>query len=380
MISTAYLRGAIPNAIARARALVAITQESPALELRDLQRVCTDKLNKDIFRLAQAARLLDEKPSNSASVGRMYQATVQSIDNIERLGVFALKNESEEDIELNRLLHQICVEIGYPLIPPTISHTSQRYFEISPPFNLLRVPLIEGRFLLQLADLYHELCHPLLSPSGITNPKLNALAETFLKLKNDRGREFDEARVRGERRRAGPDHAHRYSLWRKCWIETWVEEFVCDAFGAFCAGPAYGWTHYHLCFRTSQRVFTVPVATPPSHPDDEARMAVILHVLKLRGFEPEAEAISRAWREFAIDPPQRQRAAFDLCYPAETLEMIARSAIEAFDACGLIGLALEDQPLVGGKIQDAWSIFWGAREDYETWEADARQTILTSVS
>ncbi|KCZ52629.1 hypothetical protein [Hyphomonas pacifica] len=380
MISATYLRGAIAHTIARARALVEIAQQSPALELRDLQRTCTTQLNEAVFNLAEAARLLDEKPEAAASVGRIYQTVTESIDRTETLGVFALKNQSDEDIDLNRLLNSICQEISFPLIPPTVSHTSQSYFEISPAFNLLRVPLIEGRFLLQLADLYHELCHPLLSPIGITNPKLDPLAQAFLSLKTARGRELDQARLRGDRRRAGPDHTHRYALWRRCWIETWMEEFICDAFGAFCAGPAYGWTHLHLCYRKSKPRFTVPIATLPSHPDDEARMSVILYVLKRRGFDPEADAIARAWTTFGSAPTAQQRAAFELCYPPDRLDAIAEAAIDAFGACGISGLPEQDQPLVGAAIQDAWSMFWNRPHEYDVWETKARAELQSNLS
>lgn len=380
MISAAYLRGAISHAIARSRALVEITQSSFALELRDLQRVCTSILNDAIFRLVAALARLEEQPDAVAAIGRIYQSTIETIDAAERFGVFALKNRSDEDIELNRVLYRICLEIGYPILPPTVSHTSQLYFDISPSFNLLRVPLIEGRFLLQLPDLYHELCHPLLESPGITNPKLDPLSTAFLKLKNDRGRALDQARLRGERRRAGPDLAFRYALWRRCWIESWMKEFVCDAFGAFCAGPAYGWTHYHLCYRTGQSVFAVPQATLVSHPDNHARMSVILHVLKNRGFKLEMEALGRAWDEFASSQSRTKSSAFDLCYPPDCLKEIASASTEAFKACGLIGLPIDDQPLVGRALQDAWAMFWSANDDYEAWETDARGMLRTALS
>lgn len=380
MISAAYLRGAIGHAISRARALIEISQDSSALELRDLQRVCTDQLNAVLFRLVQAQNDLEKGPETAETVGRVYQAMVKKIDDAERLGVFALKNQSPDDIELNRLLDAICLETGYPLIPPTVSHTSQEYFEISPAFNLLRVPLIEGRYFLQLADLYHELCHPLLSPSGITNPKVDPLSQTFLKLKNDRARALDQARIKGERRRAGPDLTYRYALWRRCWIETWTEEFLCDAFGAYCAGPAYGWTHYHLCFRKNPPLYHVPEAAPTSHPDDVARMSVILAVLRQRGFEIEAETISRAWTDYAANTAFKKSTAFDLCYPPDTLNALAQMSIEAFEACGIVGLPTDNPPKIAGMLQDAWHMFWNLAESYETWESNARQSLFAQLA
>ena len=141
MITAAYLRNAIGHAIKRARDLIEIAQSGGGLELRALQTKCADELNASIILLAQALKSLEMSPQNVEAVARTYQAATKRIFDIERLGVFALKNTSADDAGLNRLLNAVCQEIRYPLVTPTVSHTSQDYFEISPSFGLLRVPL-----------------------------------------------------------------------------------------------------------------------------------------------------------------------------------------------------------------------------------------------
>lgn len=379
VITSAYLQSAIGHAIKRARDLIEIAQSGNSIELRGLQEKCSEELNDVILKLASALQALEESPDKVKTVARIYQVMAKRISDVENFGVFSLKNTSQDDMELNRLLNAICGEIRYPLVPPTVSHTSQDYFEIAPKFNLMRIPLIEGRYLIQLADLYHELCHPLLARDGIINPRLNPLSAAFASIKNKRGQELDRALLRGDRRRGSSSMVNRYALWRKCWVETWCEEFFCDAFGAFCAGPAYGWTNYHLCFRTGAALYQVPEQIPRSHPADDARMSVILSVLKETGHAAEASAIQKAWEDYAISKGFTKPDTFDLCYPHAALAELARTARDAFAECGVAGFSQSQPGAVAGALQDAWHMFWNQNTNYEEWESAARETLLKTV-
>lgn len=375
MITEAYVRGAISHAITRARDLIAIAQEGNALELRGLQEICAKELNEAILGLARALRALDEGSDRITSAIRVYQAMSKRISDVERFGVFSLKNQSQEDKDLNRVLNAICLEINYPLVPPTVSHTSQKYFEIAPFFNLMRVPLIEGRYLTQLPDLYHELCHSLLSVNGLTNPKLDTISGAFKQIKNRRGKELNRALLDTDRRRGPRESIYRKALWRKCWIETWCEELFCDAFAAFCAGPAYGWTNYHLCFRTNAKIFHVPTDFALDHPADHARMLVILTVLRETGHGPEADAIQRAWAEYAENKGLEKPDTFDLCYPSAFLSEIATSVKTALEESYIIGHTVDSPGKIPSLLQDAWHVFWSQNADYEAWECRARQQL-----
>lgn len=380
MMLNTYLVGAVEDAIARARQLVEIAQDCKVKEMNSLRQICVSQLKDAIFKLVGVARALSDHPSNLGAATRVFQAMVAEIDEVERVGCFALKNPSDEDVELNRVLTAICGEIGYPLLEPTVSHTSQGYFEISTKFNLLRVPLIEGRFFLHLPDLYHELCHPMLAPDALTTPKLDPLRQAFLKQKISRGKALDEAILRGERRRSVEELGHRYGIWRRCWMEAWMEEFFCDAFGAFTAGPSYGWSHLHLCVRRDLPLYDVPHAHLSSHPANHARMFLILTVLELRSFAPEAEAITRAWAAYAERVSDAKPQTYDLCYPPETLKRIAEDAVSGFQACGLQGLPSHGQPLIGGVLQDAWQSFWTPTTDYGEWEVAEKEKLQASLT
>jgi hypothetical protein len=162
-------------------------------------------------------------------------------------------------------------------------------------------------------------------------------------------------------------------------VETWCEEFFCDAFGAFCAGPAYGWTNYHLCFRTDAALYQVPEQIPRSHPADDARMSVILAVLRQGGHTPEASAIEKAWVDYAISKGFTKPDTYDLCYPNAALVELASTARASFEACGLAGFSQGQPEAVAGTLQDAWHMFWNQTTDYEEWETAARETLLKTV-
>ncbi len=253
VIVAAYLRGAIAHAIKRARDLIEIAQAGGQLEFRALQSKCTDELNEAIISLAQALQSLEAAPEKINIIARIYQAKVQQISNVERVGVFALKNASNDDVELNKVLTAICREIRYPLLTPTVSHTSQDYFEISPLFSLLRVPLLEGRYFLHLSDLYHELCHPLLALHGSTNPRLDALSEAFRLIKNERGVALDRAAVRVERRRGS-------RIWHIAMLYGGVAGSKHGARNFFATRSA----HSALVRRSAGRTFTFASIAPAS--------------------------------------------------------------------------------------------------------------------
>lgn len=353
--------------------MVEEAQACRAVEFRGLQALCESKLEESMLLLVKAQSALADPSRSLKTALRTYRSEVLELKDLERYGVFALKNADREDSQLSNLLHQICGEINYPLSTPVVSHTSQDDFEIVPDYKLLRVPLLEGRFLLRLPDLYHELCHPLMRPLASANSRVKPLSDAFLHLRSERDKELNKLATKNRRRTEGSRFfAARDALWYKCWIETWLEEFICDAFGAYCAGPAYGWCHYSLRFRNPKPFRKAPEHSLSTHPDDHARMLLILAILRTRGFAPEASAIERAWNEIDTKSDERQQAMFDLCYPAHVLEQIADISIQAFSDAEINGLNPDNQPKVVGLLQDAWSYFWTNGEDsFEAWESAA---------
>jgi hypothetical protein len=154
---------------------------------------------------------------------------------------------------------------------------SQDYFHIYPEFNLLCLPLIESRFLLHLPDVYHELCHPL--HRNLDLPTLEAYQNAFKRSLFEKVEHFENEIVAAERLRNQEAHVFQLQLWRTCWVKYWMEEFFCDLFGVLTAGPAYAWSHYHLCVKRGGDPFQTPLMFESTHPADDARMRAMLEML-----------------------------------------------------------------------------------------------------
>ena len=134
---------------------------------------------------------------------------------------------------------------------------SQQYFHIRPGLNLLCVPLTEGRFLLHLPDLYHELAHPLLveqddpivEPIQVCSPPQSTMPSNML--------------PGSWRKRTGVEdpNSRRFMLrrWEIAWVKYWMVEFFCDLFAVYTLGPAFAWAHLHLTAKRGEDPFHVPI-------------------------------------------------------------------------------------------------------------------------
>jgi hypothetical protein len=266
-----YLAGSIRQCIERVRQLRGIVQTRYPREYDGLRQLCLTKLDQAHieFKALASERIIDMTIQTPRRV-RAFKRLVEQLNNVEGIGVFALNRASAEDEFLNRLITNICTEISYPLITPVISHMSQDYFHIYPEFNLLCLPLIESRFLLHLPDVYHELCHPL--HRNLDLPTLEAYQNAFKRSLFEKVEHFENEIVAAERLRNQEAHVFQLQLWRTCWVKYWMEEFFCDLFGVLTAGPAYAWSHYHLCVKRGGDPFQTPLMFESTHPADDARM------------------------------------------------------------------------------------------------------------
>jgi hypothetical protein len=192
------------------------------------------------------------------------------LNNVEGIGVFALSRTSTDDDFLNRLITGICKEIAYPLITPVISQMSQDYFHIYPDFNLLCLPPMESRFLLHLPDIYHELCHPLHRNFDV--PRLEPYEKAYKQSLFGMVRHYQIEIDAADRLRNQEGRLFQLQLWRNCWVKYWMEEFFCDLFGLLAVGPAFAWSHYHLCIKRGGDPFHTPLMFETTHPADDARM------------------------------------------------------------------------------------------------------------
>lgn len=364
-----YLTGSINQALERVRQLTQIVQGQYAREYDGLRQICLtrlDSIRRDLHQLSRES-IVDSKLQTPRRV-RQFKRLTEQLSTTESVGVFALSRTRTDDDFLNRLITEVCRDIAYPLIVPTISQMSQDYFHIYPEFNLLCVPLIEGRFLLHLPDIYHELCHPLHRPQNADLPSLEKYHQAYEDSLFATVGHFGNQIVAAERINSSGGKIFQLQLWRTCWVKYWMEEFFCDLFGVLTAGPAYAWAHFHLCVERGGDPFETPMAFSSSHPADAARMKAMLEMLVLTGFANEVKAISAAWDDFELVAGAKPIPEYSHCYAQAILSQIVASVREGVDGIGVKLAAPGSMTPTVSLLNEAWTRFWHEPSSYVSWE------------
>jgi hypothetical protein len=376
----AYLSGSILQSIERIRQLRGIVQSRYPREYDGLRQLCLTKLDQAHFEFSALTkeRIIDGSIQTPRRV-RAFKRLVEQLNGIEGIGVFALNRASDEDKFLNRVITDICAEISYPLITPVISHMSQDYFHIYSDFNLLCLPLIESRFLLHLPDVYHELCHPL--HRALDSPALQPYQDAFKQCLFGMVGHFQNETLAAERLRNQEARLYQLQLWRTCWTKYWMEEFFCDLFGVLAVGPAYAWSHYHLCIKRGGDPYQTPLMFEASHPADDARMTVVLAMLRTNPtFQRNADAIEAAWKEFVSRMGYSVPAEYYQCYPAAQFSMMIAAAKKGVAGIGIQPADAHCMAGLRSLLNEAWSTFWQAPASYQSWETRRVSELRARVS
>jgi len=375
-----YLKGSISQSQERVRQLSQIVQEQYPREYDGLRQICLARLDS----ISQAYDQLDQEsvvdtdlqtPRRIRKMKRINEELILT----ESVGVFALSRARKDDDFLNRLITDICRDIGYPLIFPTVSQMSQGYFHIYPDFNLLCMPLIEGRFLLHLPDIYHELCHPFRHERNLQLPRLRPFHEAFEGCLFAAVEYFKERAVEADRLRSPPGKLFQLQLWQTCWVKYWMEEMFCDLFGVMTLGPAYGWAHFHLCVERGGDPFETPMALSSSHPADAARMKAILQMLSILGFDSDAGRIAKAWKEFEDLTGATPSPEYRQCYADGLLKRIVTVANDGIAKIGVNIAAPSSMKTTVSLLNDAWARFWREPAGYAEWESSAIAALRANL-
>ena len=369
-----YYQGAVRQLVKRGRWLLSLIPRGLPREFQLLEQTCRERLRvvlDELSALASEQKMLE--PEFQAVRLRRYRRAIEEMDLVEMICLPALARADESDQHLNRVVEHIRAEIRYPLLPPVISPLSQSYFHSFPNFNLLLVPLSEGNFLLHLPDLYHELGHFLF---------VNDYDDCARIYQTRMGEVLDSVRAyfadeeEKEERRRGPEHFRFYlHKWSTFWHLNWGIEFFCDLFATFTVGPAYLWSHLHLCATRGEDPFHVPTFGLATHPAEAARMTVMLEALRLVGFDDAATDIEWRWNELIEAAGAHPEAEYHRCYPPQIIkEMVER----AFAGVNEIGCRIAE-PATTGTVHDAlnsaWREFWRAPEGFAEWEQAAIQEL-----
>ena len=172
---------------------------------------------------------------------------------------------------------------------------------------------------------------------------------------------------------------YQLQLWHTCWVKFWIREFFCDLFGVLTTGPAFAWSHYHLCVKRGGDPFETPLRFVSTHPADDARMRTVLMMLAATGFDEAVKRIEKAWRDFVevmgydLEPEYRQ------CYPEALLSEIVSAAKEGVKESGVVTAKPDSQTPIVSILNAAWREFWRAPVEYQAWEAAQLDTLHTAT-
>lgn len=376
----AYFQGAIQQLRERAQLLITKIPRDLPREFHLLVQTCRRRIDEVI---GQLDSLLNDpsmqKPQLQGVRLRYLRRAVIDLDTLETVAVVALNRaDLQEDIWLNRLVEKITAEIAFPLLPPVVTSLSSAYFHVYPGLGLLRIPLVEGHFLLHLPDLYHELGHLLLVERN--DPHIKPFQDALIRALDGVVAHFTLASQK-EQRRSGPARLQFYmENWQRCWTRYWMVEFMCDAFATCVLGPAFVWAHIHLVAKRGSNAYGAPRGVVSSHPADGARTSVQLHSLRLLGFTEQANEIEKRWEELASIDGARPDADYRQCYPDGILKLVAEAAHDGVAGIGCRCAVASAVPHVGGIMNEAWIAFWRNPLSYSAWEKEAihqlRQHLL----
>lgn len=158
-----------------------------------------------------------------------------------------------------------------------------------------------------------------------------------------------------------------------------MQEFFCDLFGVLVAGPAFAWSHYHLCVKRGGDPFETPLIFEATHPADGARIRAVLMMLTAAGFDAEMKLLEETWRDFIEIMDCRPTAEYRQAYPESLLSEIVSAAKEGIVGTGVVTAKPDALTPIVNLLNSAWQKFWRAPEDSRTWEAAQLDGLRASL-
>ena len=372
-----YIDGAILEAVEKANVLM---EKIPGATLGVHFEQLSSKAERQLEDIiASLHYLLEDSTINQLSVLKekfdRFKLLSQEIATLENVVIIAMtRSESREETYVNKLVETICKEINYPLVKPVVSCLAHKrdHYHIYPHHNLLCVPLLESDFLLHLPDIYHELGHPLVETE---NRKAKGFKDQLGLFGNRVTRHFDDQISRKQRNGNGEDIIDYYRQWKLNWTMYWNIEFFCDLFGIFTLGPAFAWSHLHLCAKLSADVYRIPFFATIPHPPDDARMSVMLKGLYLMGYYGDSQIIGEKWTEFKNIVQHPVSQYYDSAIPESLMETLCNHVLEATKSVGCRIAMHGNETSIGGMLNNAWTSFWNDPVSFNDWEKRTVQLL-----
>jgi hypothetical protein len=340
-------------------------------ELSSLATRCTQILD-DQFELLSSLReeLSYRSEDDVRDILRELRMCTWEVQLVEYYGISALYYQTPEVGFLNKVVFKIHQEIRLPFPPPSICCTSTKYYYSCLFTNVIFVPLGESNFLLHLPDLYHEIGHYVLENRRQElrlAPVDRGYNQLFGKITNHYMQLLREKKSENSPPAIPIMIARIHSNWK-----NWINEYFCDLFGLYTAGPAYAWSHLHLTAKTSDNLYAMPSLYPitQTHPSDESRMRLLIHGLRILNLDEHAKKISGRWAEieqiWGSPPPE-----YSYAYPDSLLVELATSVFNALRGAGfaMFTKTRSHTNSITETLDKAWDMFWTTKpREFRVWE------------
>lgn len=301
-----------------------------------------------------------------------YNTIFEKFQSIELFRYQVIINYGPAEHYFNKKIKRIYDEIKNAQTPPLITtiSNSESYYWAHPYFAIIAVPLGEEKNLLNLPDLYHEICHFIYKQNAkyLIGDFQDAVQKYF---------DAEIERVIEEHRAARYITFYRDKLQK--WLNGWIEEFTCDLVATYLVGPAYAWTNLKLSTISSgnDRIYI----DSPSHPSDEARMRAVFQMLEITGQGTDAMRIKDSWHKFLAATANPIPSDYKFIFPDHLIEHLANNVLEGCKAIGLNDY--ESQVTEFGKpiskiLNDAWEVILKDPAQFDEWEAKAIYEIANT--
>lgn len=301
-----------------------------------------------------------------------YNTIFEKFQSIELFRYQVIINYGPAEHYFNKKIKRIYAEIKNAQTPPLVTtiSNSESYYWAHPYFAIIAVPLGEEKNLLNLPDLYHEICHFIYKhyASFLIGDFQDAVQKYF---------DAEIERVIEEHRAARYITFYRDKLQK--WLNGWIEEFTCDLVATYLVGPAYAWTNLKLSTISSgnDRIYI----DSPSHPSDEARMRAVFQMLEITGQGSDAMRIKDSWSKFLTATANPIPPDYKFIFPDHLIEHLANNVLEGCKAIGLNDY--ESQVTEFGNpiskiLNDAWEVILKDPAQFDGWEAKAIDEIANS--
>ena len=257
--------------------------------------------------------------------------------NLHSYRYLPIKSYSAPEAFFFKIITKIYAEHRITALPPIVSTISNHdhYYWAVPGFEIIALPSGEEHSLLNLPDLYHEIGHLLYdmyqAESSVSSKKE---VEIYFSKNKHLWKNIDFIKTK--------------------WLEYWLEEFSCDLIGCYMSGPAYAWTNLKLLIteHNSDKIYKYY----PRHPANEARMRIIILMLKKLNLHSEKDKIEKKWSHFLKKTEGFKPDGYDFIFPQRLLTIIVDEFYTFHQNADIASYPeLTRQTSIAEVLNEAWS-------------------------